>query len=447
MPSEAEERHREHFEALRRIVLSGARTAATSPAARVKARSILLDTLACVMSGRQSPELQAFERHLAHTEPGEFRFPGGPALSLSAASALAANASAWDEACEGLPYAHGRPALSLIGALWPLAIRRGDSLDGLLDALIAGYEAGGRAGGWLRIRPGMHVDGNWPALGVAAGAGLLLGLSADERWQAVSSVACQLPASLYAPIRSGDDARNLYPGHCAWLGLMAVHGARSGIRAPDTVLLEVAREHARADGRLAPPDSRIMLLETYFKPHAGVRHAHYGLEAAIRIREAISNQTGSIDAIHLKIYEEAVRYAGNRDPRAAITGQFSLSLGVAAGLRFGEMSPQLFRSEQFHDPELRRLEHLITIEPDPHTRGDQGRTATLTVHAGDTIHEASINSLAGDPSRPPTPEQMLDKFVRYSAGVVAAPRSAAFANAILLGDGKARLYDLWNALC
>lgn len=397
-------------------------------------------------SGRQAVELLSFERHLALSDPGPFRFPGGPPLSVSAASALAANASAWDEACEGLPYAHGRPALALIGALLPLAVQRGDTLETLLNALIAGYEAGGRAGGWLRIRPGMHVDGNWPALGVAAGVGLLLGLSPDERWQAVNSVGCQLPASLYAPIRSGDDARNLYPGHCAWLGLMAVQAARSGIRAPDEVLIEVAHEHAHADGRPAPPDSRVLLLEAYFKPHAGVRHAHYGLEAAIRLRQAMPADTRSIDAIHLKIYEEAIRYAGNRHPQAAITGQFSLSLGVAAGLRFGGMSPRLFRSEQFHDPEMRRLERLITIEPNPHAGADQTRAATLTVRAGNTTHEASVTSLAGDPSRPPTPEQIRDKFVRYSEGVIAAPQSAAFANAILTGEGSTRFSDLWNAL-
>lgn len=444
-PTVSDQLNGEHFEAIHRCVLGAAAEAVVDPAVRRKARRLLVDTIACVGSGRQSQPMRKFERSLADSDPGSFRFPGGVGLSSLAAAAVAASASAWDEACEGLPYAHGRPGLALIGALLPLAVLRGDSVDALLDALIAGYEVGARAGGWLRIRPGMHVDGNWPALGVAAGVGALLGLDPELRWQAVSAVACQLPASLYAPIRSGDDARNLYPAHSAWLGIMAVNGARAGIRAPHTALLDVARDHARPDGRPAPPESRALLLEAYFKPHAGVRHAHYGLEAAIQIREALHRETESIDAIHLSIYDEATRYADNRNPQAPITGQFSLSLGVAAGLRFGMMDPDLFRSAAFFDPELRRLEQLVTVHPLPEAGSTAKRSATLSVRAKGLSHEAQVTELAGDPVRPPNDSEFIDKFVRYSEGDVEPTRARAFAEALLQG-GETSVACLWASL-
>lgn len=435
-----------HLEAVRRIVKGAASHLANSPAVRAKARRILLDTLSCAFSGRKAAEMQSLELALAESDPGLFRLPGGPALSNVSASMVVAAASAWDEACEGLPYAHGRPALALVGALLPVAIERGASLDALIDSLIAGYETSARAGGWLRIRPGMHVDGNWPALGVAAGVGVLLGLSPQQRWRAVSAVACQLPASLYSPIRSGDDARNLYSAHAALLGLMAVQGARAGIGAPDDVLLEIAHEHAIPDGRPAPADSRAFILEAYFKPHAGVRHAHYGLEAAAIIRARLASDTRTIQSVHLRIYEEATRYAGNRNPMAAITGQFSLSLGVAAGLRFGGMRPELFRSEEFHDRELRRLERLVNIEAIPDAGATGTRTATLSVCSGTTQHQVSVDTLEGDPARPPTSEQLIDKFVRYSAGVVEPERSRAFAEALIEAPGSEPFSRLWAAL-
>ena len=56
----------------------------------------------------------------------------------------------------------------------------------------------------------MHVDGNWPGLGVAAAVSRLLGLSAEATLTAINIAACQLPASLYLPIKTGDNARNTY---------------------------------------------------------------------------------------------------------------------------------------------------------------------------------------------------------------------------------------------
>ena len=435
-----------HFAALKSLVLDGACLASGRPEVRTKARALLLDTLACALCGRQAKELVKWEQALAQTDPGVFRFPGGSGLSSLAAAAIAASASAWDEACEGLPYAHGRPGLSLVGALLALAVQRNASLDSVLDALIAGYEVGGRAGGWLRIRPRMHVDGNWPALGVAAGVAKLLGLEPYQRWQAVCSVACQMPASLYLPIRTGDDVRNLYTAHSAWLGMLAVSGAMAGISAPETALLEVAAEHAQPDGREAPEASRVLLLESYFKPHAGVRHAHYGLEAATQIRGALQENTGAIREIRLRIYDEAIRYAGNRDPQAPITGQFSLSLGIAAGLRFGGMRPELFRTSDFYDPELRRLEKLVAIEPDPDLATSGARAATLEVFTDSLLLSRRVSTLPGDPALPVETEHLISKFVRYSSFAVEERRASGFAQALLFGDGSSSFAALWTDL-
>ncbi len=436
----------DHFSALKRVVLDGAMRARSIEAVRAKAHLLALDTLACVLSGRRAPQLQSLEKSYASTAPESFRFPGGEGISELGASAIAASASAWDEACEGLPYAHGRPGLALMGALWPLAVRRNASVDQLIDALIAGYEAGGRAGGWLRIRPGMHVDGNWPAIGVAAGVGLLLGLSPEQRWSAVCAVACQLPMSLYAPIRSGDNIRNLYPAHSAWLGLMAVDGALAGIGAPESVFTEIAEQFALPDGREAPEDSRVLLMESYFKPHAGVRHAHYGLEAAIQIRDELQGRTESISAIRLSVYDEAIRYAGNRNPQAPITGQFSLSLGVAAGLRFGEMSPELFQTGLFHDAELRRLEALVSIEPDAEAASSGIRAAELHVASGQRSLHRRVTQIAGDPSRPPSSADIFGKFIRYSSKDVSAQAAARFCEELTSESRKSTIGDAWHRL-
>src|SRR6185295_18953005 len=83
-----------------------------APAAvQAKAREVMLDTFGCVLAARRHPEVAAFGKALEAADPG----------SASAAAAAFAAAACWDEACEGLARAHGRPGLSVLGALHALA--------------------------------------------------------------------------------------------------------------------------------------------------------------------------------------------------------------------------------------------------------------------------------------------------------------------------------------
>jgi 2-methylcitrate dehydratase PrpD len=412
----------------------------------VKARLLLLDTIGCVLSGRTANPVRRLESLLGRFDPGEFSFPGGPGLSIGSAASLAAMASAWDEGCEGLPYAHGRPALSLIGALIALGVTRRATLNAIIASLIAGYEVGARAGGWLRIKPGMHVDGNWPAMGAAAGTSRLIELDSQQCWNAVALVACQLPTSLYLPIQTGDDARNTYAAHAAALGLQATFASAAGITAPADAVALYARDFAQPDGRPAPSADRWFLRETYFKPHAGVRHAHYGFEAALAIRRHLGFASEPVTRIRLRIYPEATVYAGNRQPQAPITAQFSLSLGVAAGLRFGEMGPSLFRDSRLHDTELRRLEQLVEIEAvDEFGAGGQ-RAAQLAVWTHGQSFEEFVDQLEGGEQRPLDTGSVIDKFLQYSADTLSKAAAIRFCDAILAGPGHANFADEWRTL-
>jgi 2-methylcitrate dehydratase PrpD len=292
----------------------------------------------------------------------------------------------------------------------------------------------------------MHVDGNWPALGVAAGSARLLGEPASRIWQAINIAGCQLPTSLYAPIRTGDMARNTYLSHCASLGLLAAFSASGGITAPDDVLIQYASHHASPANTTAPAPDHHFLLEAYFKPHACVRHAHYGLEAAMRLRDTIAGDLDGIQSIALEVYEEAATYAGNRAPAAPLTGQFSLSLAVAAGLRFGVMGPEFYQAERFDDAQLRALERMVEISTRAEL-GEKGRRAAIlkVVHRGQTLVE-QVDSVAGGPERPLSRAFLVDKFVRYSMSTCRADRAEAFAIGLLDGSSSQEFAQLWNGL-
>jgi 2-methylcitrate dehydratase PrpD len=293
----------------------------------------------------------------------------------------------------------------------------------ILDALVAGYEAGARAGIAWRIRPGMHVDGSWHALGAAVAAARLLGCAAERAAAAAHHAACQVPFCLYLPIARGMTARNLYPAHAALLGVLCAAGAAAGIPAPPDALAEARRlALGREDALPEVPARRALILDAYLKPFAAVRHVHYAAAAALALRPRLR---GRVRAIRLGTYAEAIRYCGNRAPDSVIAAQFSLSFGIAAALHLGDLAPAAYR--RLDDPELRRLEALVEVTEDP---GIAGRGAVLHVDADNGAFTERVDAVLGDPGLPMGRAAVVAKFLRY-AGEPAAP----LVDAVLHGAG------------
>lgn len=380
-----------------------------------KARLLLLDSLGCILAGLRAPRVAGLNRALAAAFPGALALPGmAVPLAPAGLAALAAAAMCMDEACEGLAEAHGRPGLPVVPVV--LALGAGRPLGEVLEAMVAGYEAGARAGIAWRIRPGMHVDGSWHALGAAVAAARLGGLDAARAAAAAHHAACQVPFSLYLPIARGLDARNLYPAHAALLGLLCAAGEAAGFEAPEDALAE-ARRLALGLGAPAPevPPDRALILDAYLKPFAAVRHVHYAAAAALAVR---ARALGAVRAVRLSTYAEALRYCANRAPASAIAAQFSLSFGTAAALVLGDLAPEAYR--RLDDPEIRRIEALVELVEDAAlTRADR-RGALLEVATDEGIFRETVDAVAGDPEQAMTRAEAEAKFLRYAGAALGA---------------------------
>jgi 2-methylcitrate dehydratase PrpD len=408
-----------------------------------KARLLLLDTLGCALAGLRHADVQKFGQALRLAFPGETAWPSSDIrLGPAGLAALGAAAACWDEACEGNAAAHGRPGLPVVPALLALAATRDSSFGDLLLALTIGYEIGSRTGEAWRIPPGWHVDGSSHSLGVAAAAARLIA-GPQAMPGAIEAAACQIPASLYLPITVGSVLRNTYPAHAALLGMLAAAAAVAGFDMPHGALEEARRRvlQAAAPANVTAP-GHWMILDGYLKPFAAVRHTHYGVEAALRLRKRAEFSLERIGAITLQVYPEAVQYCGNRAPRTAIQAQFSLSYAVAAALVFGDLGPEAYR--HVGDATIGRLERSVTIEADAsRTR----RSATLTIDVDGTRLTESVDVVAGDASRPMTEHQVVDKFTRYVQPSLDRRAVDALASFCLEG-GRAeparRCFDLAN---
>lgn len=391
---------------------------AEAPAAiEAKAREVVLDTFGCVLASSPKPALQRLSRHLAETDPGAARVPGfAEPLSAASASALFATAACWDEACEGLARAHGRPGVPVIAALAALAQVRGATLSEVLAALIVGYEVGGRLGEVLRIAPGMHVDGTWPTFGVAAAVVRFAGGSPKQALAAVRIAACQMPYSLYLPVVHGAEARNTYLAHSAQLGVLAANAALAGFSTPANALDELRARvfgAAQGEGALAPPGVWLVS-DAYLKPYAAVRHVHYGVAAALALRPELEGRLDRIDRIGLATYAEALTYCANRAPQSPIQAQFSLSYGIARAIVAGDLGPDAYTEDALADPLGRSLESKVRLTEDEALSRSGRRGATLSVEIGGERRERTVDRVAGDPLVPMTRQEVAAKFARYA---------------------------------
>ncbi len=387
-----------------------------------KARLLLLDTFGCLLAGLRHPEVQRFGRALRLAFPGDVSWPqSNIALAPAGSAALGAAAACWDEACEGNASAHGRPGLPVVPALLALAAHRDTSLADLLLALVTGYEIGTRAGEAWRIPAGLHVDGSWHSLAVAGAAARLI--SGPERIQgAIEVAACQIPASLYLPITVGSVVRNTYPSHAALLGMLSAAAAEAGFDMPRGALEEGRRRVLQAtECAQVTPAGEWTIRDGYLKPFAGVRHTHYGVDAALRLRKEPDFSLDGVRRITLSIYEEATRYCGNRAPRSAIQAQFSLSYAIAAALALGDLGPEAY-ADVGSDAAVTRVEQLVVVEVDPERAG---RGASLAIDIGTRTLSAHIERVAGDPGCAVSEQEVIGKFRRYAEPALGARRVAA----------------------
>jgi 2-methylcitrate dehydratase PrpD len=382
-----------------------------------KVKRLWLDTSACAYAGLRSEAMQSWLSISGEVDPGMVPLPGNPTkLSMSASATAFAMGACWDEACEGLAIAHGRPGVPVIAALWPQLSLLRVTWDDLWQASAVGYEVAARLGAKLRIRPGMHVDGVWGAFGAAVALIWLSGGTWAQAQAAIEACAVQLPFSLYHPVKEGANIRNLYLGHSAWLGCQAAHAVLAGLSTPQGSL-DVFAQLALADAPEGqwPAQGTWLIEQSYWKPFAAVRHVHYGAQAAITMRTRIGEeQVRDISALRLQVYPEALQYCGNRHPQSVIQAQFSLSFGVAAGLAYGDLSPEEFRAPRFDDPSLRRLEALVAIVPDPESFPEGQRGAILCAKLGEAWHHESLGAITGDLGHDPNHAMIQRKYAKLT---------------------------------
>lgn len=146
----------------------------------------------------------------------------------------------------------------------------------------------------------------------------------------------------------------------------------------------------------------------------------------------------------LTVYEEASIYCGNPQPATPLAAQFSLSFGLAAMLRFGQLDAASYEPPRFLDAELRRLEALVEVRIDPDLTARRERGASVSVTANGQSLDEQVDSRDADLLL--DTDGTIAKFVHNAAPSLDARSGGAFARALVDAVPDTQLRELWRLL-
>ena len=317
------------------------------------------------------------------------------------------------------------PGLPIISAAFALAEREGADGRRLIEAVVAGYEVLVR----LTIALGVphndwwHSTGTAGAVGAAAAAAKVLGLSAEQ-----SAGALGLGATQGAGLIDGTEgkalaAKHFHGGKAAQNGIWAALLARRGYLGSRTAL-EGEWGFLRAFAKGADQDRLALLdrhgkewyiLRTISKPFACCLSSHAGIHALLNLVETHGLKPEQVASVEAYTNPGSYYMIRNPDPRDELQAKFSLPFCLATALVNRDVSYRAFDEKTLWDARVRDVMKRVTLE----TRDEIGRIETLVrvrMHGGAVLeHMGKRASLDA--------EQMLAKFRDVVKGAVSPSRA------------------------
>ena len=428
-------------EALARYVTS-LRSEDLSPGAVHEAKRHLIDSLGCAMGGYGS-EPAAIARRVAPAVSGgpsaRLLGEGRPTTPEAAAFANSAMIRFLDANDTYIARGSGHPS-DMLGALLAAAESQDASGRQLLLATVAGYEVFGALADQVSLRDRGWDQAVFIAPASAAGAGLLLGLSAEQMGDALAIAATANVATRQT--RAGELSmwKGCATAVAAKAGLFAAQLAREGMTGPTEAfegrhgLWEQATGPFEL-GALGGHGRPFAIERTNFKFFAAEYHAQAPLALALGLRAKVKVE--EIESIDVQIYAMAYSEIGSEpakwDPRTRETADHSLPYMLAVALEDGRITPASFEPHRYLDPRLRPLMNRIRVSENPEFTGrfPQELLSQIQVvtRSGQRLIERAEYP-KGHARNPMTDADVEKKFRDLSSGVLASDQIDAALGAL-----------------
>lgn len=396
-----------------------------------RAKRSLLDYLAVTCAGAEF-QREKLEKYwvFAQPEEGKFRAIGtGKDVALKEAvflNGLNSHALDFDDGTNSGIIHLGSPIFSL---LLPLAQRYGKTVDEVLKAAVAGYEASYTMA--VSIQPGhkamgYHATGTCGTLGATIAASYLLSFSDEERFQAFAA-ACVAASGMLKVLDDGSELKPYNVAKTALLSLTSLQLAKSGFVGHADPLggrgffkMMTGKE----DVELKPVllNGTYAIMKSYTKPYASCRYTHPAVEAAIHMRSSVKPE--NVEEIEIQTYDLAVSGHDHTEIPGSYSAKMSIPYATAAGLIYGKAGLQEFSEEAVKEKIILDLTKKIHVSADDELSkvfpDIQAAVVTIRTKAGE--YTDRVNFPKGEPENPLDDQEFRDRYdgLMEYAGVLPA---------------------------
>ena len=128
-----------------------------------------------------------------------------------------------------------------------------------------------------------------------------------------------------------------------------------------------------------------------------------------------------IDQIHIITHQNAKQGSDIPDYQTVLHARLSIQYGIASILVRGKAGLQEYTDEAIKDPKVHEIAKKITIEIDPEIQKLYPNPRSMIVQIKDkkgNIYSSRVDYPKGDPENPMTDEELIDKFIDVTEGVI-----------------------------
>jgi len=413
-----------------------------------EARRSVLDWIGCALAGCRHPTLDRLLPVLEALSGKPQASVFGRGLRLGLLEAALANGQAghvldYDDTHMGGVVLHASsPILAAV-----LALAERDGCDGrtLICAMVAGFEAGVRAG---QSAPDHH-DGGWHLTGtlgsIAAGAACakLLALDAQQTAYALGIAATQAAGMQQ---HRGTMCKSFHAGKAASNGVLAALLAQGGFDSSQETI-EGKRGFARIYSRTAMPEAvldrlgeRWEITRNGHKPYACGVVLHPILDAMVALGERRALAPADIAKVEARVHEMAVRITGLGDPATGLQSKFSIYHAAAVAYLDRAAAVAQFTDARAAAPDVLALRGKIEVTVDPDFAKDEAAAVVVTASGERTV--AHIPHASGTVANPMSDGAIENKFFANTTQTVGAERARQIAAMIWKLDKLDDVRDL-----
>lgn len=403
------------------------RDADITPKAMAEARTAIIDTVACTLSGLPEPCTQ-----ILLGMPG-VADSAGPSLifgtsrrtsALDAAliNGVASHALDFDDVSGIFGGHHSVPVVAPIFAL-------GEHLNvtgrQALAAYIIGVEAEvrlARAVNFHHYDKGWHPTATLGVFGAAAASGYLLQLDVPQMAKALA-----LAASFGSGLKAnfGTMTKPMHVGHIARAGLFAALAVSRGFESNPGVMEhkqgwfrvyngEGTYDAERIFADWGAPWEIEITRNNGLKQFACCGSTHPAITMALRLVKEEGVRADDVAGIEILAHKRRLPHTDNPDPRTPLQAKFSIQYTVARALADGAVKLKDFEDPHIKDAHVRRLLPMIKTGPHPDMPEDSpnqfGSEVIVAMKDGRRLSRRIDHLVCRGGDYPMTRDELFEKF-------------------------------------